>query len=260
MNTLTRSIAIVLTALLVLTLPAMESSSSGIHNQAGSGCTCHYSGGTPTLNENFPSTYTAGQTYNIQISVTGGVSGNNGGFNVVVDKGTLSLPGVGIMSVKIDASGQSATHTTSSYRSWSFDWTAPSTGSGTTSVDIAVLTANGNGATSSDAWTSSSITIPEAGPSNNAPTVSNIYVTDETDTPTITEVYYDDDLFAMYDYDDLDGDAESGTQIRWIVDGIAVSVHDDQLIIDQGFTRVGEVWSFKAVSYTHLTLPTILLV
>ena len=245
MNFLTRTLAIVITAFMVLTLPSMESSSSGIHNQAGSGCSCHYSGGSPTLNENFPSTYTAGQTYNIQISVSGGVSGSNGGFNVVVDKGTLSLPGATIMSVKIDSSGQSATHTTSSYRSWSFDWTAPTSGSGSTSVDIAVLTANGNGATSSDAWTSSSITIPEAGPSNNAPTVSNVYVTDETNSPTITQVYYDADLFAMYDYDDLDGDAESGTQIRWVVNGFASNVHDDQLLIDHSDTKIGEIWSFK---------------
>ena len=245
MNLLTRTLAVIIIAFMVLTLPTMESSSNGIHNQAGNGCSCHYSGGSPTLSENFPSTYTGGQTYNIQISVSGGVSGSNGGFNVVVDKGTLSIPGVGIMSVKIDSSGQSATHTTSSYRSWSFDWTAPASGSGPTSVDIAVLTANGNGATSNDAWTSSSITIPEAGPSNNAPTVSSVYVTDETNSPTITQVYYDADLFAMYDYDDLDGDAESGTQIRWIVNGFASDVHNDQLLIDHGDTKVGEIWNFK---------------
>ena len=217
MNTLTRSLTIIIVALTVLALPTMEGKQNGVHNQAGSGCTCHYSGSTPTLSENFPSSYTGGQTYGIQISVSGGVSGSNGGFNVVVDKGTLSIPGVGIMSVKIDTSGQSATHTTSSYRSWSFDWTAPSSGSGTTSVDIAVLTANGNSATSSDAWTSSSITIPEAGPSNTAPTASNVYISEMPGpAPAITQAYYDLDLFANYDFNDADGDAESGTQIRWL--------------------------------------------
>ena len=246
MNTLTRCLTIILVAFTVLALPTMEGKQNGIHNQAGSGCTCHYSGSTPTLSENFPSTYTAGQTYNIQISVSGGVSGSNGGFNVVVDKGTLSIPGVGIMSVKIDTSGQSATHTTSSYRSWSFDWTAPSTGSGTTSVDIAVLTANGNGATSSDAWTSSSITIPEAGPANTAPTATNVYITDQpVSTTAITSAYYDSNLFAKYDYADPDGDSESGTQIRWIKDGIVVSQHNDQPTLDQSATTIGEVWTIK---------------
>ena len=99
MNVIARSFAVLIIAFMVLTLPSIESNSSGVHNRAGSGCTCHYSGNTPTLSENFPSTYTGGQTYNIQISVSGGVSGSNGGFNVVVDKGTLSAPAVGIMSV-----------------------------------------------------------------------------------------------------------------------------------------------------------------
>ena len=198
MNALTRTLAIIITACMVLTLPTIQSNSSGIHNQAGSGCNCHYSGNTPTLSENFPSTYTGGQTYNIQISVSGGVSGSNGGFNVVVDKGTLSTPGVGIMSVKIDSTSKSATHTTNSYRSWSFDWTAPASGSGTTSIDIAVMTANGNSATSGDAWTTSSLTVPEAGPTNNAPTASNVYISDVPGPATaITQAYYDVDLFSL---------------------------------------------------------------
>ena len=244
MNFLTRTLAIVITAFMVLTLPTMESSSSGIHNQAGSGCSCHYSGSSPTLSENFPSTYTAGQTYNIQISVSGGVSGSNGGFNVVVDKGTLSTPGVGIMSVKIDSSGQSATHTTSSYRSWSFDWTAPTTGSGSTSVDIAVLTANGNSGNSGDAWTSTSLTIPEAGPSNTAPTASNVYISDMPGSPTaITQAYYDTDLFANYDFNDADGDAESGTQIRWLKGGVEVAQHNDINLLNQGATSIGDIWT-----------------
>ena len=244
MNTFTRSLTIIVIACMVLTLPTMEGKQNGIHNQAGSGCSCHYSGGSPTLSENFPSTYTAGQTYNIQISVSGGVSGSNGGFNVVVDKGTLSTPGTGIMSVKVDSAGQSATHTTNSYRSWSFDWTAPTTGSGTTSVDIAVLAANGNGATSSDAWTSSSITIPEAGPSNTAPTASNVYISDMPGSPTaITQAYYDTDLFANYAFSDPDGDAESGTQIRWLKGGVEIAQHNDINLLNQGATSIGDIWT-----------------
>ena len=244
MNFLTRTLVIVITVFMVLTLPTIESNSSGIHNRAGSGCTCHYSGSTPTLSENFPTTYTAGQTYNIQISVSGGVSGNNGGFNVVVDKGTLSIPGVGIMSVKIDSAGQSATHTTNSYRSWSFDWTAPSTGSGSTNVDIAVMSANGNNGNSGDAWTTSSITIPEAGPSNTAPTASNVYISDMPGSPTaITQAYYDTDLFANYDFNDADGDAESGTQIRWLRGGVEVAQHNDINLLNQGATSIGDIWT-----------------
>ena len=156
MNIFTRGLTVVIATLVLLTIPTLEGYSSGIHNQASNGCTCHYSGSAPTINHNFPTTYNGGQAYTIQISVTGGVSGSGGGFNVVVDKGTLSTPGMGIMAVKVDSSGLSATHTTSSYRSWSFDWTAPSTGSGTVDVEIAAITANANNANSGDAWTTTS--------------------------------------------------------------------------------------------------------
>ena len=243
MNTLKRSLGILLVAFMVLTLPTMEGKQNGIHNQAGSGCSCHY-GSSATLSENFPSTYTGGQTYSIQISVSGGVSGNNGGFNVVVDKGTLSTPGVGIMSVKIDSSGQSATHTTNSYRSWSFDWTAPSSGSGTTNVDIAVLTANGNGASNGDGWTSTSITIPEAGPSNTAPTASNVYISDTVDPSTaISQAYYDVDLLSNYVFYDADGDADSGTQIRWMKGGTTISQYNDVNQLSQSATSIGDIWT-----------------
>ena len=229
---------------MVLTLPTMEGNSSGIHNQAGSGCSCHYSGGSPTLNENFPTTYAAGQTYNIQISVSGGVSGSNGGFNVVVDKGILSAPGVGIMAVKVDSAGLSATHTTSSYRSWSFDWTAPTTGSGSVSVDIAGMTANGASGNSGDAWTTSSITIPEAGPANTAPTASNVYISDMPAPSTaITQAYYDTDLFGNYDFSDAEGDPDSGTEIRWIKDGTTMSQYNDNNLLRQDATTIGEIWT-----------------
>ena len=244
MNTVKRSLGILLVAFMVLALPTMEGKQNGIHNQAGSGCSCHYSGSGPTINHNFPSTYNAGQTYNIQISSTGGISGSNGGFNVVVDKGTLSTPGVGIMSVKIDSSGQSATHTTNSYRSWSFDWTAPSSGSGTTNVDIAVLTANGNGVQTGDGWTSTSITVPEAGPSNTAPTASNVYISDTVDSSTaISQAYYDVDLLSNYVFYDADGDADSGTQIRWMKGGTTISQYNDVNQLSQSATSIGDIWT-----------------
>ena len=244
MNLLTRSLAILMTACILLTLPSLEGSSSGIHNQASQGCTCHSSGSAPTLNENFPSTYNAGQVYSIQISVSGGVSGSNGGFNVVVDKGTLAAPSVGIMSVKVNTAGTSATHTTNSYRSWGFDWTAPAPGSGSVDVDIAGMTANGASGNSGDAWTTMSLTIPEAGSVNTPPTASNVYISDMPGPATaITTAYYDVDLFANYDFSDADGDQDSGTQIRWLKGGTEDSSFDDQPILNQAATSIGDMWT-----------------
>ena len=244
MNIFTRGLSVVIATLVLLTLPTLEGYSSGIHNQASNGCTCHYSGSAPTINHNFPTTYNGGQAYTIQISVTGGVSGSGGGFNVVVDKGTLSTPGMGIMAVKVDSSGLSATHTTSSYRSWSFDWTAPSTGSGTVDVEIAAITANANNANSGDAWTTTSITIPEPGPTNTAPTASNVYISDTPGPATaITKAYYDATLYANYDYNDQDGDNEAGTEIRWLKGGLSQAQYDDQVTLPASALSIGDLWS-----------------
>ena len=244
MSIFTRGLSVVIATLVLLTLPTLEGYSSGIHNQASNGCTCHYSGSAPTINHNFPTTYNGGQAYTIQISVTGGVSGSGGGFNVVVDKGTLSTPGMGIMAVKVDSSGLSATHTTSSYRSWSFDWTAPSTGSGTVDVEIAAITANANNANSGDAWTTTSITIPEPGPTNTAPTASNVYISDTPGPATaITKAYYDATLYANYDYNDQDGDNEAGTEIRWLKGGLSQAQYDDQVTLPASALSIGDLWS-----------------
>lgn len=71
------SIAIIM--LLLALAPSIEGKVTGKHN-ASAGCTCHYNGGGVTPGHNFPSTYTAGQTYNIQITIQGGVPGSQGGF------------------------------------------------------------------------------------------------------------------------------------------------------------------------------------
>lgn len=228
-------------------IPPIEGSSSGIHSQASQGCGCHSSSSTPTLNHNFPTTYTGGQVYSIQISVTGGVSGSNGGFNVEVDKGTMST-GMGIMAVKVNTAGTSATHTTNSYRSWSFDWTAPSAGSGDVTVDIAVMTANGANGNSGDAWTNTQLTVPEPGSTNTAPVASNVYISDGpagANGGPITARFYDEDMHALYDYSDAENDPDSGTQIRWIKDGTIVSQENNNPILPSSATTIGEIWTMR---------------
>ena len=175
---------------------------SGGKYQSGSGCSCHYAGSATVSMSGQPATYTAGQTYTLSISVSGGVSGSAGGFSLEVDKGTLSTGGVGIMAVKVNPAGNSATHTTSSYRSWSVDWTAPSSGSGTTAFDLAGLTANGNGNNNGDSWGTASYQVSEGGspPSNNPPSVSNLLLTPSN--PTVLT-----GLALTYSYSDSDGDA-----------------------------------------------------
>ena len=214
----------------------VDANSSGKY-QSASGCSCHYGGSATVSMSGQPSTYTAGQTYTLSISVSGGVSGSNGGFSLEVDKGILSTGGVGIMAVKVNAAGNSATHTTSSYRSWSVDWTAPSSGSGTTTFDLAGLTANGNNQNSGDAYGTATFTVPEGGspPPNNPPSASNLQLTPSN--PTVLT-----GLALTYSYNDADGDAESGTTIHWYINGTWDSSKDGQMSIS---VVKGDDWSVE---------------
>ena len=173
--------AILLSAVVVMVTltPVIEAYSSGRHFSSSSGCGCHGgSSSSVSISENFPSGYTPGQTYSIQVSVSGGVSGTHGGFNVEVSKGTLSTGG----NSGVKVSGKSVTHTNKANRAWSFDWTAPTSGSGTVTAGIAGMTASGGG-TSGDAWTTTSVTITETVVvSNNPPTASNVQVSPSSPT------------------------------------------------------------------------------
>ncbi|MEC7253990.1 MAG: hypothetical protein VXV89_03400, partial [Candidatus Thermoplasmatota archaeon] len=68
--------AIVLSAVVAMVMlsPVIEANSNGKHYSSG-GCGCHSSGSSVSISENFPSSYTAGQTYSIQLSVSSSMSG-----------------------------------------------------------------------------------------------------------------------------------------------------------------------------------------
>nr|MCS5533111.1 hypothetical protein [Candidatus Poseidoniaceae archaeon] len=181
------SIAIIM--LLLALAPSIEGKPTGKHNTSA-GCTCHY-GGTATPGHNFPSTYTPGQLYNIQITIQGGVVGAEGGFSLDVDKGAYSNNGP-----DVSFSATSATHTNPSARNWIFDWTAPPAGSGPVAVELATLTANGNGANTGDAWGTTTHTINEL-VSNQPPSASNVQVFSSS-TSSKTNVVEDTSIGISY--------------------------------------------------------------
>ena len=211
-------VAVTMVSMLLL-VPAIQGYENGVYNQA-SGCGCHSQTGTTPASvsiSGLPSSYDVNKLYQITVSVSGGVPGSNGGFSLEVDKGTLSTPQVGFGSVKVNNQGNSATHgiTGSSSRSWSFDWTSPSAGAGTTTFEVAGITANGNGGTSGDRWATNVVPVPENVPVNNPPSASNVLLS-PTDAKT-TDV-----LTLSYSYSDPDGDAQSGTEITWYRDSQAL--------------------------------------
>jgi len=227
--------AIVLSAVIAMVMlsPIIEANSNGRHYSSG-GCGCHSSGSSVTISENFPSSYTAGQTYSIQLTVSSSVSGTNGGFNVEVDKGTLSTGG----SSSVKVSGKSITHSNPVNRAWSFDWTAPSSGSGTANVDIAGMTANGYG-NNGDAWSTMRLTITETVVvTNNPPSVSNVQITPLMATSL-------EDLTLTYTYSDQDGDLETGTSIHWFKNGGHQTQFNDLLTISKTHTTRNDDWWAK---------------
>tara|TARA_Y100000766_G_scaffold284894_1_gene305266 strand:+ start:10971 stop:13364 length:2394 start_codon:yes stop_codon:yes gene_type:complete len=182
-----------------------------------------------------PTQYTAGATSTLSISVSNGVSGTNGGFSLEVDKGSLSS-GVGF-AVNVNSAQNSATHsiTGSSQRSWSVDWTAPSTGSGIVTLSVAGMTANGAGGNSGDRWATLSYQIPEAGGvPNTPPDVSNVVLgpTGATTSSTLT---------LSYTYSDTDNDPESGTQIQWFKDDVEQTSLQG-LTVPSSQTSKGQAW------------------
>ena len=235
MNSLARPVAFLIIALLIAAVPPIEGSSSGIHNQAGSGCTCHTNnnGGGMTATHNFPSTYMGGMMYSISINLNGGTQSFNGGFNVVVDKGNLLNAGAG---VKIDTAQKSATHQNRGQLGWAFDWMAPSGNAGTTTVEIAVLQADASNTNNGDQWHRLTVTIPESLPPNDAPTASSVSVTPSPEART------DEALTLSYQYNDNDGDPESGTTIQWYVNGAVNTAHDGKSTIAASLTSPGQTW------------------
>ncbi len=222
---------IIIVALLMVSLaPVIDGKPTGKHN-ASNGCSCHYAS-SATPNHDFPSTYNPGQTYSIQISVTGGVSGTGGGFSLEVDKGSYSNAGSGV-----SFSGSSATHSNPNSRSWNLDWTAPSAGSGTVSVALATLAANLNGQNTGDAWGTTTHSITETVTPNDAPSVSQVAISPSS-TAKVNE-----DLVLSYSYFDSDGNSESGTQIQWVPNGgSAVSQYDGLTTLPSSATAVGDSW------------------
>ena len=219
---------------LAMVTPMSNAYSGGISGQ-GTGCGggyCHGSG-TQTATVSMsgqPTTYTAGSTYTLSVSVTGGTTSTSGGFALDVDKGSLSSPGTG---VQINTAANSATHTNNNYRSWSVDWTAPSTGSGVVSIDVAANAADGNGYNTNDEWDTTTYQLSEgSAPANTAPTLSNLLLSPATARTT-------DTLVLSYTFDDVDGDTEAGSTIQWFKNSVLETSLDGMMSVSSSQTEKG---------------------
>jgi len=223
-----------LTSLLLFSLlfsPLTQSRDDGIFNSA-SGCSCHNPAGslTPTL-DGYPSEYTPGSTYTINISSLNPIY-STGGFSFQVNKGELINPGT---MVDISSNKLSATHNDIQRNSWQVDWTAPSAGSGSVTISVAVVNADGLGTNKDDVKGTLSVQITEFVDSNTPPSVSDLQISPSNPSTT-------DDLSVSYTFDDDDGDAESGTVIQWFKNGVLESSLSSSIVPSSATSR-GEEWT-----------------
>ncbi|HIO95085.1 MAG TPA: hypothetical protein EYN46_06975 [Candidatus Poseidoniales archaeon] len=224
-------LAVLLLFLLATVSSGTEAKINGIYNVSG-GCSCHGSVTVTYSLSGNPTTYSPGTTYSLSVDMTSSYY-SVGGFSIEVTKGTLSNPGT---NVKINSQGDSATHTTRSTPPWTVDWTAPSQGSGTMTLNLDVVGANANGQNSGDATSTYSVQIPEQAAPNQPPSAAYVSISPSLATTT-------DTLQLNYAYSDPDSDAESGTQIRWYRDGVLISALDDQPTVGSGNTSKGQFWN-----------------
>ena len=243
-----RAILVIFTFLVMIAVPAVEGNASGKSNSSN-GCGCHSSQASPYFTHNYPSDYTPGQTYSITIAVTsGGVSGTKGGFSATMNAGTFSNAGANTKIVS-----NSPTHSNSNARSWTFDWTAPSAGTGTISGGIAVNTVNGDGGTYGDGWSTTTVYIAEAASPNSPPSASNVAI---SPNPTAGVGV---DLVAQYTYSDPDGDPETGTEIRWHHNGSLEIGYDGLTSIPASDTSIGDKWKFEVRPYDGTDYGTLVM-
>ena len=230
-----RLLAIVLLTMLISSSQVAIANSNGKTGSSTSGCTCHGSSSTvsPSLS-GLPwgaGGYTPGSTYSLNWDGGPHIPGD-GGFNLDSSAGTWSNLGSQVQLVNGEL-----THSSDSLRSWSADWTAPATGTGNVVFNLAVLYANGNGATSGDDWGTGTWTLGEASSSSNTPPEARSVIFVPTNPTRGTG------LAVSYTYYDADGDSEQGTQIRWKLNGNNVVDLDDQTSVSQTWLAKGQQWT-----------------
>ena len=72
---------------------------------------------------------------------------------------------------------------------------------------------------------------------NTAPNVSNLTITPANPLSV-------DNLSGSYSFNDIDGDSEGASEIRWYKDGVQQSLYDDVLTLPSAATANGERWYF----------------
>ena len=114
--------------------------------QSATGCSCHGStrNTSVVVTISGPNAVAPGSTNPYTLTVTGGVAGTTGGFNLAASSGALAA-GTGSRLLNNEL-----VHANNTRRSWTFNWTAPATPAFVNMYAVG-LTSNGSGS-SGDGW------------------------------------------------------------------------------------------------------------
>lgn len=209
-------------------------------------CTqCH--GGTASaqtgwITTNIPATgWIPGQTYTITATLTHS-GANRYGFELTAENstgtktGTFSL--INASETKLTNAGKAVSHTFSGTtgaggsKTWTANWQAPVSGTGTVSFYAAFNAANGNGTTSGDVIYTSSLMVPEAitasVPSNPGLAAVKLFPNPATETVYLTHPESQEGI--VYQILDLSGKIwksgiSKGTETEIAVDGLPRGIY-----------------------------------
>ncbi len=149
----------------LVTTPSVYALTEGISGYAQDGCgPCHGSSAstnTAVAINGLPDLYEPNQNYSLTVEVTStDVPGSDGGFDISVTEGTFVI--TNSTSTQISNGEVIQTGAGSHQRTWSFNWTAPTSGSVT--FNVTGLASDGTGGAGGDAWATASyglVIIPE---------------------------------------------------------------------------------------------------
>jgi hypothetical protein len=150
---------------------SLTSSSGGVAGGSTSGCSCHGAVNASTLVSisGLPSGgYTNGAIYSVTVSVTNATivpsPTQKGGFSLSSSSGTFAATaGTSTNVAATEINHSSAKTAIAGTASWTFNWTAPSTGNSNVTFNLAGNAVNGNGNTSGDFYNQTSVTIIKSG-------------------------------------------------------------------------------------------------
>lgn len=188
-----RLLTIAFLSTIIICYFSLSSNQNGKKGVSTTGCTnCHGTSAktATTVSVTFDgatmTSYTPGQKYQVTIKLTHTTylnSPNNSGFDATFSKGTLSNNPSGVAISTLEIYHTTPKAMSSGTSSWTFDWTAPASGSGAVTINVAGMVANGNGTDdSNDAWNKTTVTLSEASTASTPPTISNLSATNITTT------------------------------------------------------------------------------